>query len=73
MDETADGFLVLARRRFFNQAGRRPKTDSLVFDLAMFTPSMVVIRAENGPGRAYRETARYGPSVYGNNTILTVG
>ena len=25
MDETADGFLILARRRFFNQVGRRPK------------------------------------------------
>jgi hypothetical protein len=35
MDEKAVRFLVLARRRFFNRAGRRPNTDSLVFDLAI--------------------------------------
>ena len=48
MDETADGFLVLTRRRFFNQAGRRPSTgllltDWTVFDRAMFTPSTAVL------------------------------
>jgi len=30
--ETAHGFLVMARRRFFNQAGRRPSTGLLLTD-----------------------------------------
>jgi hypothetical protein len=34
MDETAGGFLVLARQ-FFNLADRTPSTDSLVFELAI--------------------------------------
>ena len=36
MDETADGFLVMARQRFFNQAGRRPSTGLLLTDWLVF-------------------------------------